>query len=1049
MKKFKLLLLLCLVATGLFGQKMLLRKSDRQSTAKKHPYIDKLYEQTPDSQMPGIRNKAKNPNFERLLVILVDFPAELTDDPNTTGNGKFQLEPDPTYLYSIGSPPHNQLYFEKNLEAVKYYYRAVSAESYQLDYDVYPKTMPAYTLPHPMGYYNPVGASSELFVARMEEYFKTAFETADITDPEIDFGSYAHYMIIHAGSDWQHDIFGDTPSDIPSFFIRVSAGKEAVVDGGNTLISNACNVPATISQDFEITDSNGTNIYTGYGALNSVLAHEFGHSLGMVDLYNVANYRPMVGVFDIMDSGGSGILVDSMPDGGLVFIEGALPTFPGAFSRNLVFGDLYKSKGFLKVFPDIALDASLNLNTIAAKQLGPVYTPHTYKIPLNDKEYILVENRNVDPDNDGGTAVYGDLDDRVILYPTPADDPTNPFTYEYDYLLPSFLKDDGTAIGGGILVWLINEDVIYNQGQSYPDGSWVNNFDNNTVNVDITRRGVSVIEADGLIDLGSYYSRYWTGTPFEYFHARKPNLDDNGSFINWSQEPWKPELNAFSNPKLLDSYNVPGFYGLKNISNPAANMSFGLSSGFFSATEVHDLGFSTLNTSAVINSGISDYDIPAFSFAGGLNLFSYQGTSWDNVLGVFPATLGNSFPPQKSDNNNDGFYELVSVVDNQVWFIDFANVEINSRHVTFPAPITTTPLALGNKVYLTTSTHLYSMYNFGVDSFVEFSDCKRIAGMGGEIVLLGQNSLTILDSNTLAHIATSSLPEAFGNLEPLIYASPDNQQVMVYLMSKAGNLYRYIMASGSLERVFSNHSNDKPGQLAISKMGPISPVISFGIGNKLYALKADGSLLHGFPINAAHPVSDWECPMALQLQGRDMIFYPLENKGYIAVDEFARIVPEYTLSFERAAKEDYLFYMASANKLFWYYPDATGKLYIHSLSSLPANPVLFAGFRNGGSGYLQAPFSDEPVSTPDFNMYVYPNPVRGQFYRLHLSNATGSSKLKIYDITGTLVSEKSIPESANNPRDIEISTAKLSSGVYILCLDNNGKTKRLKFAVER
>jgi len=52
----------------------------------------------------------------------------------------------------------------------------------------------------------------------MEEYFKTALETADSSDQEIDFARYGHYMIIHSGSDWQHDIMGDTPSDLPSFF---------------------------------------------------------------------------------------------------------------------------------------------------------------------------------------------------------------------------------------------------------------------------------------------------------------------------------------------------------------------------------------------------------------------------------------------------------------------------------------------------------------------------------------------------------------------------------------------------------------------------------------------------------------------------------------------------------------------------------------------------------------------------------------------------------------------------------------------------------------
>ena len=174
-----------------------------------------------------------------------------------------------------------------------------------------------------MGYYNPPGADGSTFVGKMEEYFKTSFELADAQSPEIDFSSYGHFMIIHAGSDWQHDINGDTPSDIPSFFIRVGPGKEAIVDNGTFLVQHACNVPSTISQDFYTqTASNGDEYYGGYGALNAVLAHEFGHSLGMVDLYNVQTFRPMVGVFDIMDSGGSVRFIDLVTKGQ---VEGSLP----------------------------------------------------------------------------------------------------------------------------------------------------------------------------------------------------------------------------------------------------------------------------------------------------------------------------------------------------------------------------------------------------------------------------------------------------------------------------------------------------------------------------------------------------------------------------------------------------------------------------------------------------------------------------------------------------------------------------------------------------
>ena len=106
------------------------------------------------------------------------------------------------------------------------------------------------------------------------------------------------------------------------------------------------------------------------------------------------------------------------------------------------------------------------------KQTGTI-KPNIIKIPLGDKEYVLLENRSVDPDGDGATAVYSTLDSRVILYPTPIDDPTNQPSYEYDYLLPSFQKANGDAVGGGILAWHINEDIIYHQGVFDADGSWV------------------------------------------------------------------------------------------------------------------------------------------------------------------------------------------------------------------------------------------------------------------------------------------------------------------------------------------------------------------------------------------------------------------------------------------------------------------------------------------------------------------------------------------------------------------------------------------------
>lgn len=1053
MKKLLLLALIWLSLWLLQAQKLLLQRpsglsqhknvpSDlRQAKPRQHPYLNRLI-QTP-------AKKGTRANFNRLLVILVDFSDENPDDPNTTGDGKFMLDADPSYLYSIGSPPHNRQYFEENLKALKYFYQAVSAEGYVLDYDVYPSDKQAYTLPHPMGYYNPPEASSELFVSRMEEYFKSAFETADLDDPEIDFSSYGHFMIIHAGSDWQHDINGDTPSDIPSFFIRVGSGKEAVVDGGAFRIEHACNVPSTISQDFEI--SNG--VHSGYGALNAVLAHEFGHSLGMVDLYNVYSYSPMVGMFDLMDSGGSGTLVDILPNNDLVYVEGALPAFPGAFSRALVFAEYFRKMGYYSEFPAFPLFQTLDLASVGIRQNTQSIRPNLYKIPLGTNEHILLENRNVDPDNDGGTALYSSLDARVVLYPTRFDDPSNSPTYEYDYLLPSFIKSDGSAIGGGMLVWHVNEDLIYNQGHSYSDGSWVSNFDANTVNTDPNHRSVEVIEADGLTDLGSDYSMYWTGTPYEYFHAKKPILNENGSFVNWSQQDWRPALNSGTKPPLLDSNGLPGMYHLAGITNPSATMQFKVLSGFFEDVDVFDFTDSTLIAAPIINSGFSDTDLPVIH-SGQIDLLSNVDGNWQNLMGTFTDPISSyDYRPLVTDNNNDGIKELLTVKGSNVRFTDFATDQMTIHEVFGLGRIATEPLSLGDRVFAYVESQVFQNEIYDIRDFTYYgarlpdTDVQKLAGWDNMLLQLGSGSLWIRDTEDFMNRKGYMLPERFGDIEPLIYKSDNPDLLMIFVMSNSGNLYR--IYKDAPELIFANHSTDKPGQLGLSTLGNQSPVIFFGLGKKLWALKADGTVLSGFPYQSTQSFSMSKFPYGLTLDEQDLLLYPLSSYGYLAVDGNGRLRADKCLYTQQAAKDDHLYYHPQLKKLYWYYPDATGKLFIHSLSQVNEDPIIFHGYRNGNSGVFSSSFMDEGSAGDAPTAFIYPNPVKGRFFRLKLFSCPGASTLKLFDISGKQLRTLQIPESLNDPREVELSSEGLSSGVYLISVESGGKQKRIKFAVEK
>lgn len=1036
-----IMLVLCLGLGTLYAGKMHLKPYPAASASKKHPYTALL--RSPEKAAPIQRNMAIN---NRLLVLLVDFEEELTDDPNTTGNGKFQLEADPNYLYSIAAPPHDRQYFERNLEAMRYYYLAASAGTFDLQYEVWPRDKAAYTLPHTMGYYNPVGASSSQFVAKMEEYFKTAFELADLEDPELDFSSFGHYMIIHAGSDWQHDALGDSPSDLPSFFIRVGAGKEAVVDGGATLISHACNVPATISQDLRIQEENGVSIHAGYGALNSVLFHEFGHSLGLVDLYNVYNFYPMVGAFDIMDSGGAGVLVDQLGNGDLVLVEGALPALPGAFSRSLLFGGDFQARGLMRDVEELSLNTLSKLAASSLKQ-GDQPEPSIIRFRLNPDEYYLLENRSVDPDGDGGTALFGDLDNRVILYPTAIYDDHNLPTYEYDYLLPSFMKRDGSAMGGGIIAWHVNEKVLYKEGRILEDGSFWSNYDNNTVNTNFHNLAVQVLEADGLRDIGEPYSYYWTGTPYEYFHARKPELNSDGLFLRWGNEAWRPALGAHTSPAMLDRAGLGSLYFLDEISDPATIMTFKLKSRFFPQTASFESQYRLYPTPA-INSYLSDLALP-FWGAGGMRLFSRFNDEWQNLMGEeYLPQFSFDYPLVACDNDRDGYLELAGIKNNVLMLWDYASPQPQLKSFTLPlAPHE--PLVYENELWIFTDDALYFVQDNNIQDFCEVPGIRQISRWRDKIALVFESGLSILDVAELNMRTNLSLPEAFGDYKPLTWYH--GAEYLLFLVSNAGNIYSFDGAN--LTRIFNNNSAALPTQPALYQLSGGWPQLFFGLGKSAYLIRHNGYLESGFPLYLdAVSAQKYADNPVIQVDGQILHYLPVARQGYLAISDKGKLLPEYNLLYphpavyNEAVALDYLHYDAVNSQLLWYH-GGDARAYIHSLDSA-TNPILWKGRTQGESGTLAGKAMPEPPADAHFDAYIFPNPVKTGHFRLRALGAVNSLQYSIYDISGALLQEKKL-QIAGGDTDLEIDVNRFSSGVYILRLKSGSKSKVIKFAIEK
>ncbi len=434
------------------------------------------------------------PDTVRLAFIRVEFRNDRGGDLSS-GNGRFDLSGPDTTAAPIDRPPHNRAFYLAHLEALRRYYDAMSYGRVVIVGDVWPRTEGgAYQLDD-MADYGPWAFSQDIFPAALA-LFRDAFFAAD-AQSQTDFGEripwddYDRFMIIHAGSDLQSDLRQDSPEDIPTFTIGV-LDRDAVIfpDSLHRPIDRAVICPETSSQD------------GFYGALNGVIAHESGHNIfGFADLYDVFTGRPVIGYWSLMDSGNLVGAPFQLPDGSESFAVGLLPPSLDPFHRFFASDAL----AFTDVSPG-------DTTTIA----DSARNPDMRRLFLSSDEYLVLENRAIAATD--SVPLDQDSTTRVVL------GPEFPDRYEYDALLPARPHAQGTPPppSGGLLVWHIDASVI-----PFVTALRIDPFTDYGYNTDPARPAVSVIEADGLADLGDVTSPFLFGSPYDpYFLSNNRTLAD-------------------------------------------------------------------------------------------------------------------------------------------------------------------------------------------------------------------------------------------------------------------------------------------------------------------------------------------------------------------------------------------------------------------------------------------------------------------------------------------------------------------------------------------
>jgi len=1048
---------------------------------------------------PENTQKRSSERNNKLLVILVDFQEEIPDNPSTTGNGKFILDPDPDYQITLGAPPHDREYFEAQMSAMGYYYRAASYGAFLLEYDVYPKNKPAYTLPHEMAYYNP--ADSNLFTQRTELYFTQIFQTVDAdSDRPERFSDYDHYMVIHAGSDSQHDVAGNTQRDLPSYYLEIGTGKDVKVDGGSHAITHMANVPETITQDVSFR----YGYYRGYGAVNSVYAHEFGHSLGFADLYNTLSGYPAVGLFDIMDSGGSSALLDMDDYGNLYVVESIIPALPSAWSRILAWEDDFLQRGILVDIDYLAMQNAQNLPILAAsaKRAPDDSTPYFYRIRLSANEYILIENRNTDPDGDGGLQLAGALDGRVFLHPTPNVQSDYSSTFEYDWILPGWIDENGFSYGGGLLIWHIDDNQIYHQ--QWIDGQPYTNLQLNRVNTNIYgNKAVRVIEADNIQDIGNVYSRFWTGTEWEYFFKYKPILN-SGDFNGWSTEIFNDQLSSATKPALKTNDGKPSSWKIYDISPAGGTMTFALKNGFFDTTRNYGK-YENITAISPPMKGVfaSDDEIGiAIASPDSINYIVKGDFAEDfepsppypwyiNETGIGIADFPFVATSIKPDNHD--YSELLLVHADTITLLigsyggDALKYTFDKQIIHKPFYYKTIDTINGDTSYLgvtfaDSTTTLYTVQissnNLQIEPTIHyFNEPGRFFFDGRYLCLLVNNRIERLKLSDFDIIDIPAVYPDFGQTINLpssknftLYApviANNQRETVIYLMSDDKVIYP-LYNKYPINPIFnlSNYTSEPPSQLALGYSPERnSHFILFHTASKIFVISPDGSLYPGFPLTLPNTrLKPDTTPFIFSFNNVGTAFMPSEtdiifllhdaSQGLLAVDLKGKIRDEYSQYWNSSDFPPQFF--IENDKLYMLYSDTEKNVFLSSLQIAPDTKILWNGENNSGNVFTYQSGGETSPSAP-IELYVYPNPIKQQFGYVRINNSppVGTPfmdpktriKINIYNIAGQNVLSTQISPSIENFTDIPIDTKNLSTGQYFVIVDIDGKIHQTKFAI--
>lgn len=474
----------------------------------------------------------------KILAVRVEFQED--NDEATTGNGKFGS------IYTkykdsikiIDPLPFDKKYFESHLNFAHNYYSYITNGLLDLKYTLLDDII---TTNKKMRDYSPPVKSND---------FKgLALLSAEIWDKvktKVNLNNYDLVLIFHAGVGRDVEIPGSLgySRDLPSVYLSLSKLNEYLNDPVLNL-SNTEKFPTIIcpSTDNREIETFGSKTLLEL-SINGLIVSSVASYIGLPDLFDTKTGLTAIGRFGLMD-------------GQSIFTYGGtfLPE-PSAWEKLKLYELLgLKYPGFYEIDLSDGKPKKVNIKVRSKYQAGDTTI---LKVKISDDEYYLIENRNRDANNNGAIIDIYNNSTGVAKQITFNKD-QNGFQYydikalegvvtnvdEFDWALPA----------SGIAIWYIDEKVIREK------------INSNSINADKTNRGVFLVEADGIYNIGYTYE-----TPLGNV------IGEGDEYDLWYKgnkaKLYKNIFNNKSNPPAVTKDYLPTFLELKDFSGAGVSMSF-------------------------------------------------------------------------------------------------------------------------------------------------------------------------------------------------------------------------------------------------------------------------------------------------------------------------------------------------------------------------------------------------------------------------------------------------------------------------------------------